>query len=153
VLLTIAAVVAVVATINAIMPAVSRAGNALVTSADVADDRLSSRIEIIHATGQDGAVVAQAWVKNTGSARIIALEHVDVFFGPQSNFQRIPYGGPGCTAPCWDFELENDTEWNPTATIHITIALQVADTLTAGNTYFIKIVAPNGVEDSKFFTL
>ena len=133
------------------MPAIGRAGNALVSSADVADDRLSSRIEIIHATGQDTGTTAEAWVKNTGASTIRALEKVDVFFGPETGFQRVPYGGPGCTAPCWEYELENDTEWNPTATLHITIHL--ANPLAAGNTYYIKVVAPNGVEDSKFFTL
>jgi len=152
-LLTVAAVVAIAAVINSIMPAINRAGQALVTSADVADDRLNSRIEIIHATGQDGALVAQAWVKNTGVNKVVALDRVDVFFGPEENFQRIPYGGPGCTAPCWDYEIENDTEWNSTATLHITIALEAGDELATGNTYFVKIVAPNGVEDSKFFTL
>lgn len=152
-MLTVAAVVAIAAVINSIMPAVNRAGQSLVTSADVADDRLNSRIEIIHATGQDGALVAQAWVKNTGSNQIIALDRVDVFFGPEDNFQRIPYGGEGCTAPCWDYEVENDTVWNPTATLHITVALQAGDELAIGNTYFVKIVAPNGVDDSKFFTL
>ncbi len=133
------------------MPAISRAGNALVTSADVADNRLSSRVEIIHATGQDTAVVSEAWVKNTGATRIDAISKSDVFFGPDTAFDRIPYGGSGCSAPCWEYELENDTEWNPTATLHITIHLSTA--LAAGNTYYVKIVAANGIEDSKFFTL
>lgn len=133
------------------MPAIGRAGNALVSSAEVANDRLSTRLEIIHGTGQVGATQASAWVKNTGAVRIIAVDKADVFFGPESNFQRIPYGGPGCTAPCWDYELENDTEWNPTATLHITIYL--SSPLASGTTYFVKVVAPNGVEDSKFFTL
>ncbi len=135
------------------MPAIGRAGNALVSSADVADDRLSSRIEIIHATGQDAATQAEAWVKNTGAVRVIGVQQVDVFFGPETNFQRISYGGPGCTAPCWEYELENDSEWNPTATLHITIYLDAGDPLASGTTYFVKVVAPNGVEDSKFFTL
>jgi len=146
-------VVAVASVINAVMPAIGRAGNALVASADVADDRLSSRIEIIHATGQVAATEAETWVKNTGAVRITALDRVDVFFGPETNFLRIAYGGPACTAPCWDYELENDTEWNPTATMHITVFLEAADALVAGTTYFVKVVAPNGVEDSKFFTL
>ncbi len=135
------------------MPAIGRAGNALVSSADVADDRLSSRIEIIHATAQDAATEAEAWVKNTGAVRVIGLQQIDVFFGPEANFQRISYGGPGCTAPCWEYELENDSDWNPTATLHITIHLEVGDPLASGTTYFVKVVAPNGVEDSKFFTL
>lgn len=137
--------------VAALMPAISRAGNALVSSADVADDRLSSRVEIIHATGEDAGTEAEAWVKNTGATRIIALTKADVFFGPEDDFQRIPYGGASCTAPCWDYEIENDTEWNPTATVHVTVYLSSA--LAAGNTYYVKIVAPNGVEDSKFFTL
>ena len=143
--------VAVGAVIGSVMPAIGRAGSALVSSADVANERLSSRIEIIHATGQVGATQAHVWVKNTGAARITATDKADVFFGPETNFQRIPYGGPGCAAPCWDYELENDTEWNPTATLHITIYL--SSPLASGTTYFVKVVAPNGVEDSKFFTL
>ena len=133
------------------MPAVSRAGTALVSSADIADDRLSSRVEIIHATGQDAATFADAWVKNTGSTRIAAVTKSDVFFGPETDFQRIPYGGASCVAPCWEYTVENDTEWNPTATIHITIHVTTA--LATGNTYYVKVVAANGVEDSKFFTL
>lgn len=115
------------------------------------DQRLSSRVEIIHATGQDTATISEAWVKNTGVIRIDAITKVDVFFGVETDFQRITYGGAGCVAPCWEYELENDTEWNPTATLHITINLSSA--LAAGNTYYMKVVAANGVEDSKFFTL
>ncbi len=133
------------------MPAVSRAGNALVSSANSADNRLSSRVEIIHATGQDTAVVSQAWVKNTGVTRIDAIQQSDVFFGPETDFARIPYGGSGCSAPCWEYNLENDTEWNPTATLHLTVHLSTA--LATGNTYYVKFVAGNGIEDSKFFTL
>lgn len=150
-MLTIAAIVAIGAVIAALMPAISRAGNALVMSANVADDRLSSRVEIIHATGVDAATVSEAWVKNTGAIRIDAVAKADVFFGVETDFQRITYGGSGCSAPCWEYELENDTEWNPTATLHITIHLSSA--LAAGNTYYVKMVAANGVEDSKFFTL
>lgn len=142
---------AIGAVINSMMPAISRAGSALVSSADIADDRLSSRMEIIHATGQDAATEADVWVKNTGATRLTTLNRIDVFFGPENDFERIPYGGSGCTAPCWDYEVENDTEWNPSATLHITVFLDTA--LATGNTYFVKVVASNGVEDSKFFTL
>ena len=146
-----AAIVAIGSVVAALMPAISRAGQALVSSADVADDRLSSRVEIIHAFGADGVTQSETWVKNTGATRITALTQSDVFFGPEADFQRIPYGGAGCAAPCWDYELENDAEWNPTATLRITIFLSSA--LATGNTYYVKVVAPNGVEDSKFFTL
>jgi len=147
----VAAIAAIGTVIAALMPAISRAGNSLVSSADVADSRLSSRVEIIHATGEDAGIVAEAWVKNTGAARIEAIEQADLFFGPETDFQRVPYGGAGCTAPCWEYSIENDAEWNPTATLHVTVHLSTA--LAAGNTYYVKIVGANGVEDSKFFTL
>ena len=158
-MLTIAAIVGVVSVVNVLLPAINRAGYALVSSADVADDRLSSRIEIIHATGQDTATQAEVWVKNTGVSRLVALTRIDVFFGPSTNYARIPSGGTitadppvACSpTPCFKYEIENDTEWGPTATLHIVIFL--TDPLAAGNTYYVKVVAPNGVEDAKFFTL
>jgi archaellum component FlaG (FlaF/FlaG flagellin family) len=144
-------VVAIASVSAAMLPAINRAGHSLVASADGADDRLSSRIEIIHATGQDAATQSEAWVKNTGTTTITAVTKSDVFFGMETNFVRIPYGGASCSAPCWEYTLENDTDWGPTATLHITIYVTAA--LATGNTYYVKIVAPNGVEDSKFFTL
>lgn len=158
-LLTIAAIVGVVSVVNVVLPAINRAGNALVSSADVADDRLSSRVEIIHATGQDTATEAEVWAKNTGASRLTALTKIDVFFGPSTNYERIPSGGTieadppvACTpTPCFKYEIENDTNWDPTATLHIVIFL--TDALAAGNTYYVKVVASNGVEDAKFFTL
>jgi hypothetical protein len=137
--------------IGALMPAISRAGQALVSSADIADSRLSSQIEIVHATGQDGDTQVLGWVKNTGAATITAVKQSDLFFGPQADFERIPYGDVGCTAPCWIYSLENDTKWNPAATIRITVYL--ATPLAAGDTYYFKMVTPNGTEDTKFFTL
>jgi hypothetical protein len=47
--------------------------------------------------------------------------------------------------------VENDTEWNPAATVRFTVLL--VDPLVAGTTYYFKVVLPNGIEDTKFFTL
>jgi hypothetical protein len=149
--LTVAAITAITAVIGALMPAVGRSGQALVSSADVANERLSSQVEIVHATGADGEAESLGWVKNIGGSTIIAVEKSDVFFGPETDFQRIPYGGSGCTAPCWDFTIENDTKWNPTSTIRVTVYLSSA--LAAGTTYYFKVVTPSGVEDTKFFTI
>ncbi|GAF89920.1 unnamed protein product, partial [marine sediment metagenome] len=48
------------------MPAVGRSHSALVATSDVVNDRISSDIEIIHATGVDAATTSEAWVKNVG---------------------------------------------------------------------------------------
>lgn len=133
------------------MPAIGRSGQALVMSADVANDRLSSRVEIVQATGVVDDTQVLAWAKNTGSTTVTAISKADVFFGPETAFERIPYDDPGCAAPCWSYVLENDTKWNPTSTIKLTLLITVP--LAAGETYYLKFVLPNGIEDTKFFTL
>jgi hypothetical protein len=140
-----------VAVVNTVLPAVSRTSGALTSTASVLDDRLSSQIEIVHATGESGATDADVWVKNIGATVIDPLERIDLFFGPQGEFARIPYGGASCSAPCWEYTLENDTEWTPTATLHITI--HVSDALESDVVYYVKVVAPNGSSDAKFFTV
>jgi flagellar protein FlaG len=151
VLLTVAGVVAVMAVLNALTPAIARTSSAIVASADGVDNRISTQIEIIHAFGVSGTTIVEAWTKNVGTIEVGPITHVDVFFGPEDNFVRIPYGGPSCSAPCWDYVVENATDWTPTATLKITLTL--VDTLVGGDPYYIKIVTPNGVSDARFFTV
>jgi flagellar protein FlaG len=149
--LTVAGIVAVIAVVNAILPSVDRTSGALTSTASVIDDRLSSQVEIVHATGESGETVADVWIKNVGATIIVPLDKIDVFFGPEGEFTRIPYGGASCSAPCWEYTLENDTEWKPTATLHITINL--SDALATDTVYYAKVVTPNGSTDAKFFTV
>lgn len=150
-MLTIAAIIAIVAVVNAVLPSVARTSGALISASNVVEDRIASQVEIVHATGQDGDPDADIWVKNTGAATIDGLDRVDVFFGPDGNFQRIPAGDPGCSAPCWEYSIENSTSWEPTATLRITV--HAAANLASGTTYYVKVVTPNGIPDSKFFTV
>ncbi len=139
------------AVVNALMPAIARTSGSIVASADSADSRISTQIEIVHATGQDGSATVQAWTKNVGAITVNALNHVDVYFGPDTNFVMVPQGTSSCTAPCWYYTLENDTVWSPTATMRITI--KWSSNLATGSTYYLKVVAPNGVSDARYFTV
>jgi archaeal flagellar protein FlaG len=150
-MLTVAAIVAVVAVVNAVLPSVGRTTGALISTSSVVQDRIASQIEIVHATGQDADPDADVWVKNIGAATIEPINRVDVFFGPSGDFQRIPYGGPGCVAPCWEYTVENATDFEPTATLAIVV--HNSGNLSAGQTYYIKVVTPNGIDDSKYFTI
>ena len=151
VMLTVAGIAAIVAVLNALTPAIARTSSSLVASADAMDERIGTQIEIVHATGTAGSPVAEAWVKNIGSIAIAPVSRIDVFFGPEDDFVRIPYGQAGCTAPCWYATLENDTVWNPTATLKITVAASA--NLSSGPAYYIKVVVPNGINDARFFTV
>ena len=133
------------------MPAISLTTGSILASADSADGRISTQIEIIHATGSNGSPTVSGWAKNVGSVEISPLTRVDVFFGPETDFVRIGQGAPGCTAPCWYYSIENSNRWTPTATIHITVTWD--SNLQTGTTYYLKLVAPNGISDARFFTV
>ncbi len=150
-MLTIAAIVAIVAVVNAVLPSVSRTSGALISASNVVEDRIASQIEIVHATGANGDPDADIWVKNTGASTVVGLNHVDVFFGPDGDFARIPQGDPGCAAPCWEYSIENAQTWEPTATLHVLV--RTNSNLLSGTTYYVKVVTPNGIADSKFFTV
>jgi flagellar protein FlaG len=151
-MLTIASIVAIVAVVNSVLPSVGRTSGALTSASSVVEERISSQIQIVHATGQNGNPDATVWAKNIGSAAVDPLSRVDVFFGPTGNFQRIPQGTTGCATPCWEYTLENGTSiWEQTSTLRISI--HSGTNLATGTTYYVKVVTPNGITDSKFFTV
>ncbi len=131
---------------NMLIPAVGRSGSVMVGAVDLSSYRRNTLIDVVETWGEIDDTQVEVWVKNVGSSRIIAVERSDVFFGPATNVQGIPYGGTGCAAPCWSYALENDVEWNPTATLHLT--LQLSSPLVFRTSYTFKMVAPNGVEVS-----
>jgi len=144
--------VAIVAVVNAVMPAVSRTTGSLLASSDVVQDRIASQIQIVHATGEDGSADATVWVKNVGASKIAPIDRIDVFFGPTGDFRRVPYGtDASCAAPCWYETFENAGEFSQTATLRISIKADA--NLATGTTYYIKVVTPNGTQDSKYLTV
>ena len=141
----IVSVVCAVMVFNAVYPAIIQSSHAMVSMKSRVDDRLKSQIAIIHATGEVGGN-AFVWVKNVGSLRIIPVESCDVFFGEVGAFYRIPHGEGDSY---WTYEVENDDEWNPTATLKITIT----DTISTDTRYFVKVIIPNGISDEDYFSV
>ena len=144
----IAGVISVVLVFNTIYPAVTQSGDALVGRGRRIDERLQSQIEIVHAVPYgDITKVVYVWVKNVGTLSIRAIEQCDVFFGPEGDFSRIPYSQG---ASHWTYEVENGTDWDPTATLKITIDYK--ENLADNERYFVKVVLPNGVSDEYYFS-
>lgn len=159
-LLIIAAIVATVVVVNAVLPSVQRTGADISAASDVVGRRIRSDVRIIETSGIDGNDYAQIWAKNVGASEIQAVDRSDVFFGEVNNFQRIAYdpedtcpnpSPPPRTQSCWQYEFENDDEWDPSATVRITVYL--AYNLEAGKEYVITIVLPSGIIASKTFTV
>jgi archaellum component FlaF (FlaF/FlaG flagellin family) len=150
-LLIIAGIVCTMLVFNTAYPMVSRSTQAMVSTAEKIDDRMESRINVVHAANTSNRQTVYIWIKNVGSSRIVSVEESDVFFGQEDDFSRIPYeDDAGEAYPRWAYTLENNTEWVSGATLKITITYE-AD--PGAGTYYIKIVIPNGVMDEYYFSM
>lgn len=163
VFLIIASVVSAVLVFNAVYPAIGQSSDALLSMTHRVDERMKSQVEIIHTSGEldasqwwqdvngDGDFDVSVWVKNVGVQRIAPIESLDVFFGPEGNFARIPHKSKaGGVLPYWEGQVENGPDWSPTGTLQLTIHLSG---IPASGRYFIKTVIPNGVSDEDFFSM
>ena len=145
-LLIIAGVVCMIFVFNSVYPMVNHSSQAMVSMAEQVDERMKSRINIVHAANSANHTSVYLWIKNVGTQRIVSVEQSDLFFGQENNFNRIPYAGS--TYPQWDYALENDTEWLTSATLKVTITYS-SDPGTG--TYYAKFIIPNGISDDFYF--
>lgn len=159
-LLIVVSMVMALMLFNVAYPAITQGGDAIAGMADQADEQMRSQISVIHAAAELDSIGAWqdsnsngnfdvfVWVKNLGDSRIIALDDMDVFFGPEGNFTRIPYkDDAGGSFPNWTYQLENISEWNPTGTLRIVIHYNSA--LSSGR-YFARVITPIGVSADYF---
>lgn len=142
--LIIAGIISAIFVFNAIYPAIQQSSDAMTSMERRMDERLQSQVQIVHATTSGSDVLV--WAKNVGTKRVIGIEACDVFFGPQTNYSRIPYGTGN---PHWEYLVENNTEWLPTGTLRIII--KGYSPLASGQ-YYVKVILPNGVSDEYFFS-
>ena len=159
----VVSVIASVMLFNVLYPAINQSNDAMIDMKTRLDGRLKNQIEVIHAAGElDSSGLWQdvngdsnfdlfVWVKNVGSARISAVEKIDVFIGPEGNFSRVPHqSNAGGSLPYWTYSIENDSVWNPSATLAIEV--HYPSTQASGR-YFVKVVTPNGIASDSFFSI
>jgi archaellum component FlaF (FlaF/FlaG flagellin family) len=150
-LLIIAGVVCMIFVFNSVYPMVNRSSQAMVSMAEQVDERMKTRISIVHAANSANRTSVYLWAKNIGQQRIVAIEDCDLFFGQEGDFQRIPYSGNvSGIYPQWAYALENDTQWQTSATLKLTITFS---TDPGTGTYFAKFILPNGIYDEYYFSM
>lgn len=150
-LLIIAGVVCMIFVFNSVYPMINRSSQAMSSMAETVDERMKSRINIVHAANNATRTEVYLWIKNVGTQRILGIEQSDLFFGPENNFDRIPCTtDAGGLNPSWTYELANDTEWGTSATLKITITY---DSDPGQGTYFAKFIIPNGISDDFYFSM
>ncbi len=173
-LLTIAGVIAAVAVMNAVYPAVTRSSSALSSASSTADERIKTNISVVQGIGElnsagnwvdtnsNSLFDFFVWSKNVGDIRIPAIEETDVFLGQPSAtaaadaIKRIPYtADAGGTYPQWSYAIENGSDWSPANTIKITVSFNDgcpgACTKPTG-TYYVRIITPNAVTSELYFS-
>lgn len=136
---------------NSVYPMVNRSSQAMVSMAEQVDERMKSRINVVHAASSANRTEVYLWVKNIGTQRIVNVESSDLFFGQEGDFERIPHVDDAVGGyPSWDYSLENDTQWLTSATIKITITYSSDP---GAGTYYVKFIIPNGISDEYYFSM
>ena len=90
-LLIIAGVVCMIFVFNSVYPMLNHSSQAMVSMAEQVDERMKSRISIVHAANSANRTSVYLWVKNVGTQSIGNIKESDLFFGQEDNFSRIPY--------------------------------------------------------------
>jgi hypothetical protein len=150
-LLIIAGVVCMIFVFNSVYPMINRSSEAMTSMAEQVDERMKSRINIVHAASSANRTSIYLWIKNVGTQRIVVVEESDLFFGQEDDFERIPNTADALGGyPQWTYSLENDTEWGTSATMKITITYSSDP---GAGTYFAKFIIPNGIFDEFYFSM
>ena len=148
-LFIIASVVATIALINAVIPAVGKSSGALVSANAAASDRIRTDIEILHATGDTSAKTVTFWVKNIGTTTIKDITVSDIFLDTPSSVSRLSYTS-GCSSDCWDCALEGGaTVWKQSETVKFTLTMSTLDS----GVYSVRLSVFNGVSADKDFSV
>ena len=169
-LLTIAGIIAPVAVMNAVYPAVTRSSSAVASASGTVDERIRTNITVVQSVGELDSASSwvdtnsnslfdfYVWSKNVGNIRIPAIAEVDIFFGQPGGIERIPHeDDAGGGYPQWSYTLEGGaTEWGIAKTVKFDIKFDDgcpgACTKPTG-TYFIRVITPNGVAAESYFSM
>ncbi len=159
-LFIIVSMILVVMLFNAVYPAVQQGGEAVTSMANNVADRMRNQISVIHASAEfddtgwcpdsngNSTCDVLAWVKNIGQARIIGMDRMDVFFGPEDNYTRIPYSQTATgTYPYWSGSIEGGGDWIPTATMQIIIHYLSPP---SAQRFYLKVTLPDGITSDYF---
>jgi flagellar protein FlaG len=155
-ILIIAAVIAVVALINGVFPAVYRMSGSVSSVTDASNDRMNTEIRIIYVCAnrsEDHSI--NVFVKNTGTKKVPGgkIPYIDVYYGSAgAGMTKAASGGP--SYPYRDASIaegNGDADWDPGETLDIWVHTGGYDFLSGRQQ--ATVVLANGVSDELEYTL
>lgn len=155
-LLVIGSVTAALVVILALLPVIGSSSSAVIKSQSEAANRIKTSIEVIAVSGTGDQI--RAWVKNVGTASIVAIDRSDVFLirttDPNIRFDSMTYNADPAGSPSdnktWTGDRkESSLPWDRGDTLQILIELPT-DTLRTGD-HVLRFSTPNGTTAEKTF--
>ncbi|HEX9846195.1 MAG TPA: flagellin [Candidatus Nitrosotenuis sp.] len=143
-ILIIASIVVATTMAGIIMSQVGTFESTFTATSESQKNEMLTKLKVIHAMYNSTASpeTLEVWVKNIGIDPITAPTSMDVYYGETGSAQRVAYDESG-GQDTWRFEPSTP----PTMIQKMdTIQIKITDSdLAAGNTYVVRITAPNGV--------
>jgi flagellar protein FlaG len=141
-ILIIASIIVATAMAGIIMSQVGTFESTFTATSESQKNEMLTKIKVIYAVrnATGSPPVLEVWVKNIGIDPITAPTAMDVYYGPVGSAQRVQYNAVG-GEDTWRFKSL------PTIIQKMdTVQIRITDTqLTTGQTYVVRITAPNGV--------
>jgi hypothetical protein len=147
-MVTVAAVIGAMAVVRALTPAVDEGADAIAAAGDGANGRFTQVMALSEMTTPDDHTV-ELWVKNVGSGEIAPVEGLSVALGSDMNPRPYRYGGAGCAAPCWEYDLGGLEAWSPGATLQVRLHLDVP--VVASSWYRATVRGLSGGDATRLF--
>lgn len=148
-ILIIASIVVATTIAGVVMSQVGSFESTFTATSQNQKNEMLTKIKIIHVlrNGTDTPPILEVWVKNVGIDPITAPASMDVYYGPTGSAQQIHYNVDG-SDKTWRFQSL------PTIIQKMdTVQIRITDSdLTAGNTYSLRVAAPNGVYTDYVFS-
>ncbi len=152
-ILVIGGVAAVLVVVFALGSSTSNSSQSVATSQQEDAGRTKTSIDVIAVAVRPGGLKIDAWVKNTSTVTIEAIERSDLFLiQPGTRYDALTYNDDGATSKTWYGDLkEAGLPWNRGDTLHIIITMSCVDFIPGPKDFALRMSTPNGIIDEEIF--
>ena len=153
-LLVVGAVAAPVVVVMTVLSTSGKSSQSVIDSQRVTSERIKTEIKVIAVASNTNGDLVDAWVKNVGVDRILAIDKSDVLLvktGTGARYDRMIYDTSGATGT-WTGDLhESGDSWGRGDTLHVVVTLSDPDLLATGDHVF-RFETHNGRGAEKTFS-